>query len=680
MLAGYLPFDDDPANPEGDNINLLYKYIVSTPLTFPEYVTPHARDLLRRILVPDPRKRADLFEVARHSWLSEYSHVVGFITSTTTSPSDITNAAVVSEDGQDGPLIGRSASVRETKKPAQAPASVGELGRKHGNLDQDAADLHPKPNKDNKRRTVQVEYVAPRSQTQRGEPSAAAAVAAAAVAQSGSRTRARAGSAGPVEVPAGQSQSRRIVSTEKPLPQDPPVARDAQYTQSRRPTSSQRQQQGMPPPSRPGRDVPRSVSDANYISAHAAPPVSSIARPNTGGSMTSANSRSGLSLTNRGSYSQPAAPTIAGTNAQGRMSQPKGGKAYISEPIMQGDSDFGRPSANQVPAKFAKVAGFPDGSAVPEGKGHKRSNTIGGIFSRTNSIFGGKRNAAQSDQQTEKAKKSYPPVSMSGAVGQQDTPRQSMDSRRSISFGFGKKRSGSITGSNATTLQDKPRRFSLLPTSFSLKAIGIGKEYGTPGTTADQYDDRPDSRGNYLDQPQAPRAPESRNISGATATNPYNHDRLYDGNRDSPVQERRGTGSTASPVHQRYASQPISDPRSGAPPQFLPPMNFRQGESALTTESESSLNDLQARRGPGTGVYPPGFNEYEDGRRSAPAPQTQGRQQRGVLLKNNRKFNEAWSNEQDQGNGYVHADHAGSSGPARRVMDFFRRRARDRGQ
>jgi len=70
MLAGYLPFDDDPANPEGDNINLLYKYIVSTPLTFPEYVTPHARDLLRRILVPDPRKRADLFEVARHSWLT----------------------------------------------------------------------------------------------------------------------------------------------------------------------------------------------------------------------------------------------------------------------------------------------------------------------------------------------------------------------------------------------------------------------------------------------------------------------------------------------------------------------------------------------------------------------------------------------------------------------------------
>lgn len=94
MLAGYLPFDDDPANPDGDNINLLYKYIVTTPLTFPEYVTPHARDLLRRILVPDPRKRADLFEVARHSWLSEYSHIVSHITSSTTNVADIANSTV----------------------------------------------------------------------------------------------------------------------------------------------------------------------------------------------------------------------------------------------------------------------------------------------------------------------------------------------------------------------------------------------------------------------------------------------------------------------------------------------------------------------------------------------------------------------------------------------------------
>jgi protein-serine/threonine kinase len=54
MLAGYLPFDDDPANPEGDNINLLYKYITTTPLTFPEYVSAMARDLLRQILSNPP--------------------------------------------------------------------------------------------------------------------------------------------------------------------------------------------------------------------------------------------------------------------------------------------------------------------------------------------------------------------------------------------------------------------------------------------------------------------------------------------------------------------------------------------------------------------------------------------------------------------------------------------------
>ena len=51
MLAGYLPFDDDPQNPDGDNIARLYQYITTTPLTFPEYVEPMPRDLLRRILV-----------------------------------------------------------------------------------------------------------------------------------------------------------------------------------------------------------------------------------------------------------------------------------------------------------------------------------------------------------------------------------------------------------------------------------------------------------------------------------------------------------------------------------------------------------------------------------------------------------------------------------------------------
>jgi len=639
MLAGYLPFDDDPANPEGDNINLLYKYIVSTPLTFPEYVTPHARDLLRRILVPDPRKRADLFEVARHSWLSEYAHVVGFITSSTTTSGDIAKTAIEVEDQQEAPLLARSASVREPSK-AKTPTAVGDLSRKHGNVDQEGADAHQKVAKDNKRRTVQVEYVPPRSQTQRGE-------SVTATTQANSRTRARAGSQGPVEVqpvssaPAG---SRRAPSTEKPLPQEPSASRDGQYSQGRRPSTSQRQQ-GMPPPARPGRDPPRSVSDTNYMSG--APPVS-MTRPATGGSLASTGSRSGA-LPHRGSYSQPAAPTVAGTNAQGRMSQPKNVRGYeISAPIIQGESEYGQPSS--APGQYTRVAG-----SQPETRGHKRSNTIGSIFSRTNSMFGSKRNAEQ-----EKPNKKYPPVSMSGSGMSMDPPRQSMDSRRSISFGFGRKRSGSISGSQ-TNLHERPnnRRFSLLPASFSLKSIGIGKE----------YEQRPDSRGNYMDPPMSQHSQQARTVSGNT-TDSYSAD-AYDQN---PVQDRRGT-STASPPqqHQRYASQPIQDHRSGAPTQFLPPLNFRQDQPTQATGSESSLQETGNRRG----QYPPGFSDYDDRR---PVGRTGSSGRGGVLQKNNRKFVEAYETQDNSGwGGPPHIDHAGSSGAARKVMDFFRRRGRDRG-
>jgi protein-serine/threonine kinase len=75
MLAGYLPFDDDPANPDGDNINLLYKYIVNTPLSFPDYISREARDLLGIMLQPDPQRRADLKLVMQHPWLAPYAHL-----------------------------------------------------------------------------------------------------------------------------------------------------------------------------------------------------------------------------------------------------------------------------------------------------------------------------------------------------------------------------------------------------------------------------------------------------------------------------------------------------------------------------------------------------------------------------------------------------------------------------
>ncbi|KAE8214051.1 hypothetical protein CF327_g2519 [Tilletia walkeri] len=78
MLAGYLPFDDDPQNPDGDNINLLYKYIMATPLSFPDYITEQPRDLLSKMLVPDPLLRATLPMVMAHPWLSPYVELFKF--------------------------------------------------------------------------------------------------------------------------------------------------------------------------------------------------------------------------------------------------------------------------------------------------------------------------------------------------------------------------------------------------------------------------------------------------------------------------------------------------------------------------------------------------------------------------------------------------------------------------
>ncbi|KAJ6470590.1 kinase-like domain-containing protein [Mycena vitilis] len=43
MLSGYLPFDDDPTNPDGENITKLYAYIASTPLAVPDHLSDEAR-------------------------------------------------------------------------------------------------------------------------------------------------------------------------------------------------------------------------------------------------------------------------------------------------------------------------------------------------------------------------------------------------------------------------------------------------------------------------------------------------------------------------------------------------------------------------------------------------------------------------------------------------------------
>ncbi|KAI9245064.1 kinase-like domain-containing protein [Sporodiniella umbellata] len=76
MLSGYLPFDDDPTNPDSDDISQLYRYIVSTRLVFPSHISPEACDLMEKMLVPDPTKRCTLDTVAKHPWLSEYKELL----------------------------------------------------------------------------------------------------------------------------------------------------------------------------------------------------------------------------------------------------------------------------------------------------------------------------------------------------------------------------------------------------------------------------------------------------------------------------------------------------------------------------------------------------------------------------------------------------------------------------
>ncbi|KAJ3160292.1 hypothetical protein HK101_000929, partial [Irineochytrium annulatum] len=70
MLCGHFPFDDDPSNPDSENIGLLYKHIMEAQLDFPDYVSEDAKMLLQRMLVPDPKYRAKMDEVLSHRWLA----------------------------------------------------------------------------------------------------------------------------------------------------------------------------------------------------------------------------------------------------------------------------------------------------------------------------------------------------------------------------------------------------------------------------------------------------------------------------------------------------------------------------------------------------------------------------------------------------------------------------------
>lgn len=101
MLCGYLPYDDDPANPESYNINLLYKYILNTPLIFPDYISDEACDLLSLMLVPDPEKRCSMDQIMNHPWLAPHKHL--FVVVPTRKEEEEEEDLVMEEDEEPTP-------------------------------------------------------------------------------------------------------------------------------------------------------------------------------------------------------------------------------------------------------------------------------------------------------------------------------------------------------------------------------------------------------------------------------------------------------------------------------------------------------------------------------------------------------------------------------------------------
>ncbi|KAL9086603.1 MAG: hypothetical protein Q9165_007046 [Trypethelium subeluteriae] len=694
MLAGYLPFDDDPANPEGDNINLLYKYIVSTTLTFPEYVTPHARDLLRRILVPDPRKRADLFEVARHSWLSEFSHLVGFITSSTTTSSDIANITVPAEDPFEVGLQ-RSASVREPSKSHSTVTPIGGLVQKHGTIDQTNGTDRKGAPRDPKRRTVQVEYVAPQSSTARGQSSSQTSTPAT-TKDANNKTRAQASHAGPKEEPSqGPSQQGHSSSATRT---------------GQRPESSGRQsiQQEMPPPSRPVREAPRSVSDTTGFNLAQVPPTSS-ARPSTGGTIGS-NSR----LPSRGnSYGQPAAATVAPTNAQGRFSQPprSRGQYAISHPIPQEQIPIGEPSNNRpvgqrIPSSSQQS--YDDRSVSGRANGHKRSSTVGSItdkvFSRPASIFS---RSSDKDGAPKPAKKdrSHPPTSMPSPLPS-DAPqsRKSNESRRT-SWGFSRKNTDESSNRSS-------RRFSFLPSSFTSNRQSRDMEANTSSrrnsVVHSPGGNRPASRPH---QGMAFGRGESRSPSQSTtgSTIPVLYDSVIDPQQRHRAASGTAGGSMRSPTTPQSAYGPQS-PQAPAPTSYpsahttkaqqilgnsagnLAHPSQMQQQYASAYNNNNNHNNHNHNNGnshnhghgntlayPNT-TYAPIMSPTSAtgaGAGAGAGEQTYEQQQQpmrpgGGVMGKNRRFGDAYEGNAGAG------QHSGSSGAARRVMDFFRRTGRGR--
>ncbi len=70
MVCGFLPFEDD-------NQNILFGKIAKGLFSLPSFLSPSCKDLLKKILVTDPKKRYGFEEIKHHSWFMSVNNVMG---------------------------------------------------------------------------------------------------------------------------------------------------------------------------------------------------------------------------------------------------------------------------------------------------------------------------------------------------------------------------------------------------------------------------------------------------------------------------------------------------------------------------------------------------------------------------------------------------------------------------
>lgn len=521
------------------------------------------------------------------------------------------------------PPLARSASVREPVKSQTTPSAAhGGLTAKREQINQPPSEK-PKTGRDTKRRTVQVEYVAPQSQTARGETS-------------------------PPAVPTGPLNMR---------PNEPGTAEVDGYQSSSGARVGRSGTTGAPTSARPAREPQRSMSD--YTAFGAAP--NSAARPSTGGTL------GGSRMPSRGnSYAQPAAATVAQTNVEGRFSQPKGNQYSISTPLSQPETpgmvepSIGQPSTQRTQSIQLGPSGPP-----PKGA-HKRSNTVTETLGRMTSMFSGRQQSysqdprgsatsqnSYTDHAGDRKQRSYPPTSMAGPMPNSNdiaaAPRQSTESSRRPSFSFSRK------NTNSGDMAKSSRRFSILPSSLS-RTFSTQRE-GSVGTSSLE-------RRGSTTRPRASSRPGASYGSGAQSRSPSqstmgsNLHGFYDGQHDSTGRIRNlnnqnaMAGPSSAPPNQTqfdYANKaPIGDEK------FPNPREMHPSQQNLNNRPYNHPNGSEGSAG------------YQGQGLEGQLPS----QRKGVLQKS-RKFDEY----PDTG------ANKGSSNSSKRVMDFFRhigrRRARE---